>query len=173
MDGARDSVVMGVGQVTKRLLFQILWSLDVMCCALRQCTLGTGLRWEKTCNGLVSHPCCGWTKKVKRYLQSETVKKTKVTFSQFMFINNCTTNSWVNVNSHQKALRGQIGTQDYFRTSFTMYPFDTPLGTCLHRTYTLSYSYTIIQIRSISYITVRQSGARDSAALHFLAFYEI
>lgn len=35
--GARDSVVMGVWPVTTRSLVQtLLWSLDVVCCAMRQ-----------------------------------------------------------------------------------------------------------------------------------------
>lgn len=65
--GAHDSEVMSVRSVTERSLAQTpLWSLNVVCCALRQGTLsilsqstqlklGTGLYWELTYDRLVSN----------------------------------------------------------------------------------------------------------------------
>lgn len=65
------SVVTGIRPVTERSLVQTpLWSLEVVCCALRQSTLsifsqftqlklGTGLCWELTCDGQVSWPSNG------------------------------------------------------------------------------------------------------------------
>lgn len=65
---AHGSVVKGIRPVNQRFLVQtLLWSMDVLCCALRQgtlskCTLsestqlklGASLQWELTCNGLMS-----------------------------------------------------------------------------------------------------------------------